>query len=49
MPGKKEQGKYALEVAVKSLDYYTNWYGIKQPIPKCDLIGIPEFAMGQFL
>ena len=48
LPGRKERGTYALEVAVKSFDYYTEWYGIKQPLPKCDLIAIPQFAMGEF-
>jgi puromycin-sensitive aminopeptidase len=48
LPGKKEKGEYALEVGVKAMDYYTEWYGIKQPLSKCDLIGIPDFAMGKF-
>lgn len=44
--GRKDKANYALEVCVKSLDYYSNWFGIKMPLPKCDLLSVPEFSMG---
>ncbi|VDK73005.1 unnamed protein product [Onchocerca ochengi] len=46
VPGKKEQGKFSLEVGIKALDWYSKWFGIDYPLPKCDLVGIPDFSMG---
>ena len=45
-PGKKEHGRYALEVACKSLSYYEDYFGINYPLPKMDLIAIPDFMSG---
>uniref|UniRef100_A0A1I7SBU0 Aminopeptidase n=1 Tax=Bursaphelenchus xylophilus TaxID=6326 RepID=A0A1I7SBU0_BURXY len=45
-PGKKEQGRFALDVACRALEYYTEWFAQPYPIPKCDLIAIPDFSMG---
>lgn len=45
-PGKKEQGRFALEVACKALPYYEDYFGIKYPLPKMDLIAIPDFLSG---
>ena len=46
VPGKRESGRYALGVAVKSIDFYSDWFNIKMPLPKADLIGVPEFEIG---
>lgn len=45
-PGKKNQAEFALDVAVKSLDFYENYFDIKFPLPALDLIAIPDFASG---
>mmetsp|Transcript_43262 Transcript_43262/g.50656 ORF Transcript_43262/g.50656 Transcript_43262/m.50656 type:complete len:127 (-) Transcript_43262:170-550(-) len=45
-PGKGAQGMFALECATKSLDLYDEFFGIKYPLPKLDMVAIPEFAMG---
>ena len=45
-PGKAEQGRFSLEVAVKSLDLYDDFFGLPYPLPKLDMVAIPEFAMG---
>ena len=45
-PGKKEMGKFALEVAGDVLKYYDNYFGIKYPYGKLDLIGLPDFSAG---
>jgi aminopeptidase N len=39
--GKSEQGRFALENAVKLLDYYNDYFGVKYPLPKLDLIAVP--------
>lgn len=44
-PGKSAQGMFALECATKSLDLYDEFFGIKYPLPKLDMVAIPEFAM----
>merc|ERR1712063_157625 len=44
--GKQEQGTFALEMAVKTLPFYEEWFGIEYPLPKADLIAIPDFAAG---
>ncbi|XP_071101495.1 puromycin-sensitive aminopeptidase-like [Haliotis cracherodii] len=44
--GKKEQGNFALDVAVKTLPFYKDYFGIPYPLPKMDLIAIADFASG---
>jgi len=44
--GKREQGQFALQVAVKTLPFYDEWFGIPYPLPKMDLLAIPDFAAG---
>ncbi len=45
-PGKKEMGKFALDAASYILNYYDNYFGIKYPYGKLDLIGLPDFSAG---
>lgn len=45
-PGKKAQGKFALEFTKKALDYLENYFDIPYPLPVLDLIAIPDFAAG---
>lgn len=45
---KHEQGRFSLECATRALDYYDEFFGIKYPLPKCDLIAIPDFSMGAY-
>ena len=44
--GKEKQGEYALENAVKLLDYFNDYFGIPYPLNKLDHIAIPDFAAG---
>lgn len=44
--GKKEQGQFALDVAVKTLPFYKNYFNIAYPLPKIDLIAIADFSAG---
>ncbi|VDM46294.1 unnamed protein product [Toxocara canis] len=46
VPGKKEQGKFALELGTKAIDWFNDWFGIVSPLPKIDLIAVPDFSMG---
>lgn len=40
------RANYALQVAVKVLDYYNSFFGVPYPLPKQDLIAIPDFGAG---
>ncbi|XP_020585074.1 aminopeptidase M1 [Phalaenopsis equestris] len=44
--GKSNQGKFALDVAVKTLDLYKEYFAVPYPLPKLDMIAIPDFAAG---
>lgn len=45
-PGKGVHGDFALKCACKSLDLYDDFFGVPYPLPKLDMVAIPEFAMG---
>jgi len=44
--GNKSKGKFSLELGKKLLASYEKYFGIKYPLPKLDLIAIPDFAAG---
>uniref|UniRef100_A0A914CYE7 Puromycin-sensitive aminopeptidase n=1 Tax=Acrobeloides nanus TaxID=290746 RepID=A0A914CYE7_9BILA len=44
--GKRDQGLFALEIAIKAIDWYNDWFDLKYPLPKVDLIAVPDFNMG---
>lgn len=37
---------FALDVAVKTLEFYNGYFGIPYPLAKCDFIALPDFASG---
>lgn len=45
-PGSKNKGLFALDVATKTLDLFDDFFDIPYPLPKLDMIAVPEFAMG---
>jgi aminopeptidase N len=45
-PGKSSSGLFALEAATKALDLYDDFFQVKFPLPKLDMIAVPEFAAG---
>jgi len=45
-PGKKHQASFALDCAVKTLEFYEDYFAIPYPLPVLDLIAIPDFASG---
>ncbi len=46
LPGMKPYAKFGLEFGRKSLAFSEAYYGIPYPLPKMDLIAIPDFAFG---
>jgi aminopeptidase N len=45
-PDKKQYGEFALEVAAQSVRFYNQWYGIKYPFEKLDMLAIPDYEWG---
>ena len=45
-PGKREQGRFALEQACHTLAYFADWFGIPYAFPKLDMVALPDFAAG---
>ena len=39
--GKRDKGRFALDNAVKLLAWFNDYFGIKYPLPKLDLIAVP--------
>ena len=46
VPGDEQEGKFALSAAEFVLHYYNDYFGIKYPLPKLDMIAIPDFEAG---
>jgi puromycin-sensitive aminopeptidase len=38
--------EFALDCAVKTLEFYNQYFDIAYPLPKCDFIALPDFASG---
>ncbi len=45
-PGKLKQAEFALDVATRTISFYSDYFGISYPLPVLDLIAIPDFAAG---
>src|SRR5579884_3711990 len=45
-PDKVELTKYAVKAAEFVLHYYDHYFGIKYPMPKLDMIALPDFEAG---
>ncbi|KAF2790722.1 hypothetical protein K505DRAFT_327375 [Melanomma pulvis-pyrius CBS 109.77] len=41
-----EHGRFSLELAAKTLDFYEKTFDSKFPLPKMDMIAIPDFSAG---
>jgi aminopeptidase N len=45
-PGRGREGRFALDVGVKCLDFFTDAFKVPYPLPKCDLISVEELSAG---
>lgn len=45
-PQQIEHAKFALDVAIKTLNFYNQYFAIDYPLEKCDLVALPDFASG---
>ncbi|XP_052448067.1 endoplasmic reticulum aminopeptidase 2-like [Carassius gibelio] len=46
VPEKWHQTRYALEAALRLLEFYEQYFNILYPLPKLDLIAVPDFQAG---
>ncbi|XP_065637095.1 aminopeptidase M1 isoform X1 [Quercus suber] len=44
--GKVNQGKFALDVAVRTLELYNEYFAVPYSLPKLDMVAIPDFSFG---
>ncbi|AFS52616.1 M1 family metallopeptidase [Leptospirillum ferriphilum] len=45
-PGHAGEGMFARDVALRLLPWFDDYFGIPYPLPKMDLVAIPDFAAG---
>ena len=43
---KSNRGRFALDVCCRTLPFYAKYFDIAYPLPKMDLVAIPDFAAG---
>jgi tricorn protease interacting factor F2/3 len=46
MPGMTMHARFGLEFGRKALEFCEQYYGIRYPLPKLDLVAVPDFASG---
>lgn len=44
--GKKEHGRFSLELGARALDFYADYFNIPYPLPKMDFVSITDFCSG---
>ncbi|XP_065566563.1 glutamyl aminopeptidase-like isoform X2 [Artemia franciscana] len=45
-PDQITQASFALDVATKVMDFYEDFFGVPYPLPKLDLVAVPDFGAG---
>ncbi|KAG0164361.1 Aminopeptidase 2 mitochondrial [Apophysomyces sp. BC1034] len=46
LPGSVEQGRHALNVSTAAIEYFAKVFGEPYPLPKIDMVAIPDFEAG---
>ena len=45
-PEQRDRVKYSLDIGANITDFFTDYYDIPYPLPKQDMIAIPDFVSG---
>lgn len=46
LQGLSEQGRFACDVAAKVLSFFSEYFDSKFPLPKMDMVSVPDFEAG---
>jgi aminopeptidase 2 len=46
LKGQSKLGEFALDVGVRTLEFFTEYFGIPYALSKCDQLAVPDFAAG---
>ena len=46
MPGRVADAEFALNVGIRALQFLDEYFQLPYPLPKCDMMSVPEFAAG---
>ncbi|KAJ3025367.1 UNVERIFIED_CONTAM: hypothetical protein HDU68_007216 [Siphonaria sp. JEL0065] len=46
LKGQVDKGKFALEVGARTLEFFSEYFNISYPLPKMDMLAVPDFAAG---
>ncbi|EGF76262.1 hypothetical protein BATDEDRAFT_28626 [Batrachochytrium dendrobatidis JAM81] len=46
LKGQSHLGKFALDVGARTLEYFSEYFDLAYPLPKMDMIAIPDFGAG---
>jgi aminopeptidase 2 len=46
VPGKRDEGLYSVDLACRVVEFFSSYFKIDYPLPKMDLVGIPDFPIG---
>jgi hypothetical protein len=41
-----QEGHFALDVAITTLSFFSTYFDMPYPLPKADLVAVPDFAAG---
>ena len=44
--GESHQGLFALDCGVKTLEYFSEYFDYSYPLPKMDMLAVPDFSAG---
>lgn len=44
--GNKHKMQFSLDIGVRCLEWYIKWFGIDYPLPKLDMVAVPDFSAG---
>lgn len=45
-PAEKQNLAFSVDVAVKSLEFFENYFNVKYPLKKLDMVALPDFSSG---
>lgn len=45
-PGYKDRCVFSAALAAKTLEFFEDKFGVRYPLPKCDLVGVHDFSAG---